>query len=182
MLCIGSFEEYMDLFCIYFYLYLWVETQVNSEIGQINVTHVMTYFASGGRRGCRWWWGSSVAIHAFFIRSRSSRRMIRVRVSRWKLSFLFSILFKSLKATKVQGMMLTMVVTCTQSYISQVHNKSNENIQILWAFHPIFCFLFWLMKLPETKIDCLICCTMFSVGKARQAGQKWKIVIIKKNC
>ena len=119
MLCIGSFEEYMDLFCIYFYLYLWVETQVNSEIGQINVTHVMTYFASGGRRGCRWWWGSSVAIHAFFIRSRS-RRMIRVRVSRWKLSFLFSILFKSLKATKVQGMMLTMVVTCTQSYISHV--------------------------------------------------------------
>ena len=98
--------------------YPWVETQVNSEVEHINVTHVMTYFASGSRRGCRWWWGSSVAIHAFFIRSRS-RRMIRVRVSRWKLSFLFSI-FKSLKATKVQGMMLTMVVTCTQSYICQV--------------------------------------------------------------
>ena len=138
----------------------------------------MTYFASGGRRGCRWWWGSSVAIHAFFIRSRS-RRMIRVRVSRWKLSFLFSILFKSLKATKVQGMMLTMVVTCTPKlYIPS--NKNNENIQILWAFHPIFCFSFWLMKLSKTKISCEICCTMFSVCKARQAGPKWKIIIIKK--
>ena len=46
----------------------------------------------------------------------------------------------------------------------------------LWAFHLILRFSFWLTKLPETKIGCVIFWKMFSVCKARQARQKWKII------
>ena len=45
-----------------------------------------------------------------------------------------------------------------------------------WAFQPIFHFSFWLTKLPKTKIGCVIFCIMFSIFKARQARQKWKII------
>ena len=47
----------------------------------------------------------------------------------------------------------------------------------LWAFHPIFCFSFWLTKLPKMKIACVIFCTMFFVCKARQARWKWKKIL-----
>ena len=54
--------------------------------------------------------------------------------------------------------------------------KKNTNRAFVLAFYPIFLFLFWLTKLPKTKIGCVIFCTMFFVCKARQARQKWKMI------
>ena len=56
------------------------------------------------------------------------------------------------------------------------HHQIKEQFWLQWAFHPIFHFSFWLTKFPETKIGCVVFCTMFSVCKARQARQKWKII------
>ena len=46
-----------------------------------------------------------------------------------------------------------------------------------WDFLTIFCFSFWLTRLPKMKIDCVIFSMMFSVGKARQTRQKLKKII-----
>ena len=46
---------------------------------------------------------------------------------------------------------------------------------LIWAFHPIFRFLFWLTKLRKMKIGCVIFFALFSVCKKRRARQKWKI-------
>ena len=44
------------------------------------------------------------------------------------------------------------------------------------SYSSHFSFSFWLTKLPKTKIGCVIFCTMFSICKARQARQKWKVI------
>ena len=69
----------------------------------------------------------------------------------------------------------TYLQTSFGSLLTSLARRGEFKVSHSWAFHPNFCFFFWL-KLPKTKIGCVIFCTMFSVCKARQARQKWKIM------